>query len=248
MEQTADLLAGTMPLKLTAGPLLSATLGTAAADLRGLEPMMMDMATKPAFLHRLMTYLRDATLSAIDQVEASGLLSPNNIGPMTCSNPIGAMGKDNKLTCRNLWCMADSQEFDQVSPAMWEEFCLNYQKPIFERFGLVVYGCCEKLTHKIDGVLSIPNLRVFTCSAWTNLPTVQEKIGRDYCIMWRQKASDVVFPEDTKQIRKDLMAGAKQLQGFYYQIVLRELQTLAGHPNRLHEWTQYAKEAAERYS
>jgi len=30
--------------------------------------------------------------------------------------------------------------------------------------------------------------------------------------------------------------------------VLRELQTLAGHPDRLHEWTRFAKEAAEKYS
>ena len=131
---------------------------------------------------------------------------------------------------------------------MWEEFCLNYQKPIFERFGLVGYGCCKNLTQKIDGVRSIPNLRIFTCSAWTNLAVVKEKIGRDCCIMWRQKASDVVFPKDAEQIKKDLIDGARQLQGHYYQVVLRELETLAGHKNRLHEWTRYAKEAAERYS
>ena len=116
------------------------------------------------------------------------------------------------------------------------------------RFGLVGYGCCENLTHKINGVLSIPNLRIFVCSAWTDLTTVLEKTGRNYCTMWRQKASAVVFPDDTDEIKNDLMDGAKQLQGHYYQIVLRELQTLAGHPNRLHEWSQYAKEAAERYS
>lgn len=66
--------------------------------------------------------------------------------------------------------------------------------------------------------------------------------------MWRQKASDVVFPDDADVIRKNLMDGARQLRGHYYQIVLRELQTLAGHPQRLHEWVQYAKEAAERYA
>ena len=63
-----------------------------------------------------------------------------------------------------------------------------------------------------------------------------------------QKASDVVFPDDAKQIKHDLMAGARQLQGHHYQIVLRELETLAGYPRRLHEWTQSAKEAAQTYS
>jgi hypothetical protein len=66
--------------------------------------------------------------------------------------------------------------------------------------------------------------------------------------MWRQKASAVVFAADAAQIRKDLMAGAKQLQGHYYQIVLRELETLAGHRNRLCEWSRHAKEAAEKYA
>jgi hypothetical protein len=53
--------------------------------------------------------------------------------------------------------------------------------------------------------------------------------------MWRQKASDVVFPDGMATIHHDLQEGCKQLQGFNYQIVLRELQTLSGHPDRLHE-------------
>ena len=131
---------------------------------------------------------------------------------------------------------------------MWEEFYLNYQKPIFERFGLVGYGCCENLTHKIDGVLSIPNLRIFVCSAWTSLEAVQRAVGQEYVIMWRQKASDVVFPDDVETIRRDLEKGCKQLQGYHYQIVLRELQTLSGHPDRLHEWTRAAIEMAAKYA
>lgn len=242
-----DLLGDILPVRVTAGPMLDATLGNAAADLRGLEQMMMDMMAEPDLMHRLMGFLRDATLTALDQLESTGLTSPNNYGPMTCSDFIGE-DSDDEFMCKNLWCMANSQEFDQVSPAMWDEFCLQYQKPIFKRFGLVGYGCCENLTHKIDGVLSIPNLRIFVCSAWTDLGTVLEAVGRDYCIMWRQKASDVVFSDAPCKIKHDLMNGAKQLQGRAYQIVLRELETLSGHSNRLHEWTCYAKEAAEKYS
>ncbi|MBU4200780.1 MAG: hypothetical protein KKE37_05700 [Verrucomicrobia bacterium] len=248
LAQIAELLDGILPVKLCVGPLLGATLGTAAADLRGLEQMMLDMATEPALMHRLMAYLRDTVLSALDQVEAQNLLTADNVGAMTCSDPIGRPQPDGRLTARNLWCMANSQEFDQVSPVMWEEFCLNYQKPIFERFGLVGYGCCENLTHKINGVLSIPNLRIFTCSAWTDLKTVLERVGRNYCIMWRQKASEVVFPKESGTIRQDLLNGARQLQGCYYQIVLRELETLGGHPDRLHVWTRYAREAAEQFA
>jgi hypothetical protein len=58
----------------------------------------------------------------------------------------------------------------------------------------------------------------------------------------------VVFPDDVETIRRDLEQGCKQLQGFHYQIVLRELQTLSGHPRRLHEWTQAAVEMAHKYA
>ena len=183
----------------------------------------------------------------MDQIEATGLLTPNDVGPMTCSDPIGLPNKEGHYTCANLWCMANSQEFDQVSPAMWEEFLLAYQRPIFERFGLVGYGCCENLTHKIDGVLGIPNLRIFTCSAWTDLDKVIEKVGTRHCIMWRQKASAVVYA-DEQQLRDDLLDGTRRLQGHYYQVVLRELQTLAGNADRLHVWTRLGTEAAERYA
>jgi hypothetical protein len=82
---------------------------------------------------------------------------------------------------------------------------------------------------------------------WTSLEAVQEAVGQDYVIMWRQKASDVVFPDDVETIRRDLEQGCRQLQGFHYQIVLRELQTLSGHPDRLHVWTRTTIEMAAKY-
>ena len=148
----------------------------------------------------------------------------------------------------NMWAVPNSQESGAVSPTMWQEFCLEYQRPIMEQFGLTGYGCCEDLTHKIDGVLSLSNLRIFVCSAWTDLDLVIDRVGTDYVIMWRQKASDVVFPDDIETIRRDLEAGLKKLQGSHYQIVLRELQTLSGHPDRLHQWTAIAKELAAKYA
>ena len=68
----------------------------------------------------------------------------------------------------------------------------------------------------------------FRIVVWTSLKAVQEAVGQDVVIMWRQKASDVVFPDNMERISRDLAQGCKQLQGFHYQIVLRELQTLSG--------------------
>ena len=250
LERMEELLDDVIPVKLVCNPgydNLSATLGTAASELRGLEQLMMDTIIEPQLLHQLMAHVRDAKMRELDAWEASGLLVPNS-GPMLCSDPVGQQSVEGKLNLKNCWCTGNSQEFDQVSPEMWKEFLLEYQKPIFERFAHVCYGCCEDLTHKIDSVLSIPNLRIFVCSAWTSLDIVLDRIGTDYCIMWRQKASEVVFPDDTATIRRELEEGIKRLRGRRYQVVLRELQTLAGHPDRLHVWTDIAKEMTTKYS
>jgi hypothetical protein len=248
LSRLDDLLGDILPVRLACGMPVHSILCNMAADLRGLMQVMVDMADRPDLVHRLMSHLRDGVLSAMRQVEKTGLLTPNNTGPMTCSDPIGTKPANGKLTYKNLWHITNSQEFDQVSPAMWKAFLLDYQMPILEQFGLTGYGCCENLTHKMEDVLSIPNFRVFVCSAWTNLDKVVERIGTDYCIMWRQKASAVVFPHDAREVRRDLEEGMKKLKGCYYQVVLRELQTLAGHPDRLHVWTKHAKEMAAKYA
>lgn len=244
-----EILGDVVPVTVTCGGAfamggLSATLGYFVSDLLGLSEMMMLMAMDPDMVHQVTARVRDAVLDCLAVLEEGGVLTANNDAHMTCSDDFGPAPVDGRLTLRNLWCAANSQEYDQVSPEMWEEFCLNYQKTIFAKFGRIAYGCCENLTHKIDGVLSVPNLRVFVCSAWTDLDLVIDKVGADKTIMWRQKASDVVFPDDLAPIEKDLREGISKLKGCRYQIVLRELQTLMGHPDRLKDWTRLAKDIA----
>lgn len=48
--------------------------------------------------------------------------------------------------------------------------------------------------------------------------------------------------------RRDLEQGCRQLRGYHYQIVLRKLQALSGHPRRLHVWTRAAIEMAAKYA
>ena len=181
--------------------------------------------------------------------EATGLLTPGSHWPMLTSDPLGPAPADGKLTYANCWSLANSQEFDQVSPAMWKEFLLDYQMPILERFGLVGYGCCENLTKKIDGVLLDPE------PAHLRLQRLDEPRHGDRA--GRPQARDHVAAEGQRRRVPRRRGNAppptsttacSKLQGHHVQIVLRELQTLAGHPDRLHVWTRLAIEAAERYA
>ncbi len=246
LNATAEALGEALPVRLRCGGLLSATLGTAVADLLGMSEMMLLMAMAPEIVHQVTRHVADAVAAADRYLVEQGLLDRNNDGTMLCSDDFGPASGSGAPGLKNLWCAINSQEYDQVSPAMWREFCLAYQLPLLAAFGRAAYGCCENLTHKLDDVLAIPNLRIIVCSAWTSLDAVLTKASPEHVIMWRQKASDVVMPHTLDGIRRDLDEGTRRLKGRPHQIVLRELQTLAGHPDRLKEWTRLAIAAAER--
>ncbi len=246
-ETGRDILDGIMPVRMNPfGPYFSVgTICWGAAMLRGLEPLMLDMIDAPELVHRLMQTMTDGVMNQLDCLETSGLVFPNINSAMLLSDPL----RDNPAgpyTLQDCWIHGNSQEFDQVGPAMFEEFLLNYQKSIFSRFGAVCYGCCENLTRKLDMVLAIPNLRLLSCSAWTDLPLLVQKAGERCCIMWRHKASDVVCSSDTAALSRQIFEQAEILKGCSYQVILRELQTLMGHDDRLREWTLISKEAVSR--
>ena len=243
-----ELLGDVMEVHLTCGVPLGAGLGGMAASLRGLEQLMYDMADRPDLVHRLMKHLEEGVLRAQNAVAGTGLLTLNNNGPTYCSDAPHGDARPGNVSLGDLWHGTESQEFQEVSPAMWEEFLLSYQIPILSQFWLTSYGCCENLTHKIDGLLRIPNLRIFVCSAWTDLEKVVDAVGDRYTIMWRQKATDVVFADDVKPIRQYLEEGMRIAQGCSVQIVLRELQTLNGKPERLAHWARIAKEVAAKFA
>jgi hypothetical protein len=242
-----ELLGDAMEVRLTFSLPIHPGLGGIAAELRGLDQLMYDMADNPELVHRLMRHLQEGILRAYKVYEESGMLTLNNTGAMYCSDPPREDAKLGNIMLNDLWGHTESQEFQEVSPAMWEEFLLSYQIPIMSKFWLTSYGCCEDLTRKINGILSIPNLRIFVSSAWTDLAKVAEVIGNRYTIMWRQKATDVVF-NDLDSIRKHLEEGMKIVKNCRVQIVLRELQTLNGKPNRLKEWASIAKEITAKYA
>jgi hypothetical protein len=213
-----------------------------ATMLCGVQELLEAMMDRPQWVHRLMATLRDGHLGVMTQFEEMGILTLNNDGLMACDDLPQPDFDGPHVRLRDLWGRGESQEFQGVGPKQYEEFLLEYQRPILERSGLTFYGCCEDLTRKIDLVLSIPNLRKFICSPWTDLEKMVAAVGDRYCIEWRQKATDVAFAPDLSPIREHLERGLRIAQGTPIQIVLQELETVDGNPQRLKDWAAAAKE------
>lgn len=249
MESMQDLLGDFLPPKEICGvPGPGAWLHGWATELRGVEQLLVDLWDRPEWVHRLMRTLQKGFLDLMDEFEKAGVLTLNNTGTYSCDDLPSPGFDPAHVRLKDQWGRGESQEFHGVSPEQYDEFLLQYQKPILARYGITYYGCCEDLTAKIPLVLSIPNLRKFVCSAWTDLGKLTAAVGDRYAIEWRQSATNVVHADDLTAVRRHLERGLTQARSCRIGVVLQELETVNHNRRRLPEWAALAKDVAARCS
>lgn len=248
LNRYAEYLGDALPVRVHCPLALFPGVARNASDLIGLDNLLINMALEPEFIHRLMAFVRDSVLQCIEQMEAMGVFTENNDEEIHFSESLKTSPPEVPVKASDLWLRTESQQFQNVSPAMWREFCLEYQKPIMSRFRYVSYGCCEDLTDRIDDVLAIPNLRIFVKSPWTDWRKTIEKCGDRYSIVWRQLATEVLSSDTLEAVAEKIAEGLRASRGCHRAIVLQELITANGHPERFHEWVKVARDASERFS
>src|SRR3990172_2450522 len=117
---------------------------------------------------------------------------------------------------------------------MHEEFLLRYQLPILRQFGLVAYGCCEDLTHKIGMLRQIPNLRRIAVSPFANVAACAEQIGPDYVVSYRPSPSEMVgYGFDPQKVREVVRRDLAACRGCHVDITLKDVETVQNDPNRV---------------
>lgn len=223
----------------------SGDISTALGHLRGIEHFMLDMSDNPAWLHRLVKFLSDGVLKAQTEAEAAGdwgLCAHQNQAMPYAEELDDPAANRNGIARNRLWAFMAAQEFTGVSPAMHEEFLLQYQLPILRQFGLAAYGCCEDLTRKIGMLRKIPNLRRIAVSPFADVARCAEQIGRDYVLSYRPSPSDMVGygfnPERVRAIlRRDLTA----CRDCCVDITLKDVETVNGDPDRVRRWVAVAR-------
>lgn len=253
LERIAEAIGDIIPLDVTRWPRFSnfqGDISTELANLRGLEQVMMDMVCEPGRLHELLALMRDAVMASQDAAEAAGHYSSTTqknqsevyAAGTTPPRPNGGPAKR-----ANLWCHCAAQEFTGVSPAMHDEFLLQYQLPIIRKWGLVTYGCCEDLTRKIDMLRQIPNLRMIAVTPRADVASCAEQIGADYVISWRPNPTDMVCSRfDEAQVRRIVGEALAACRGQFLTIHLKDIETVEGEPGRLARWSRIVKEEIDR--
>lgn len=219
--------------------------------LTGIEEILMDLYTRPEYVHKLIGHLTDTYIHRLDQIEALNLLSLNNDntyhgGGYNYSDELPKEGfnPDKVRTC-DMWGRAMAQIFSSVSPAMHEEFALQYENRYLSRFGLNYYGCCEPLHKKIDILRKIPNLRKISMSPWIDVDEAVENMGNDFVFSYKPNPAVLTGDNwDADTARKELINVMQKGKNCTIEFIMKDISTVNHEPQRLWEWAKIAHEVA----
>jgi hypothetical protein len=252
MEKAAWLFEGIMPLR-EEGVDPYVGIWDTIAEWMSVEGALYGLIDEPDMMHGMAKKIADGHMSMLDQLEEQGLLCHSQAlihctGAFTDELPALFFNRQKPRT-KDIWMFGLAQMFATVSPAMFEEYEIDYMKPIFERFGLVYYGCCDPLDGKMNEVKKIKGLRKVSMSPWAKRERGAEEIGKDYVFSCKPNPAYLATTKfDEELVRKDLTE-IKEIcrkNGCPLEFILKDLSTVNNEPSRLWRWAEIAMEVAKK--
>lgn len=252
LELVHEIFDGILPVKLR-GHQIYYQPWDLIARFRGIENCLMDMMDNPDLIHKIIKKFNDVYAARFNQMEAQGLLDyryPSMNCTPTYTHELPAPDHDgNTVRFKDVWWCGTAQLFVSASPAMNDEFNLQYLKPFMEKCGMSYYGCCEPLDRVIPYLKQIKNLRKIGASPWTNLRSQAEQMGGDYVLSRKPNpalVSAVINPAAVKkEITETIEICRENKTPFEY--VLKDISTVNNRVDNLVEWTKIVTDIINQY-
>lgn len=222
------------------------------AQICGVDNLLIDLIDRPELMHALASKLTDIFLDMMRQFEALNLLN-DDAYEMNCASSLNhVLHPDPRhVTLDQVWGRGLAQILSSVSPAMHDEFDIQYMKRAMEPFGLVYYGCCEALDRKIDILRQIPHLRKISISPWADIDVAADAIAGDYVIASKPNPAFVAVDTlDEAAVRGEIrrIVEACRRNQTNCDIILKDITTVHNRPQNLWRWQEIALEEACRYA
>lgn len=251
MEMAQELLGGIVPVKLRGTEIYYAPWDQ-IARMRGVEQILFDMVDEPELLHAIIKSYTEDQLGILLQFEEQNLLEPY-LQQLHCTpaytHQLPAQDFNGHARLKDVWFRSMAQMFSSVSPAMHEEFELQYMRPLMARCGMVYYGCCEPLDNKLDMLMSIPNMRKLGVSPWANQEVCGEKMGGKYVFARKPNPAFVAGDFSEETVRKEAEETIKIClkYGCPYEMVLKDISTVGYKPENLFKWNKVVQETIDSF-
>lgn len=252
LEEASEVFHGVAPVKSSGG--LQFHLGLwdyLTMFMGGVENVYYDLVDQPELLHASMDRMTNSVLAGIKQVNDLQI-SDDTINTCHCSyiytdELLPSSGEGKGPLTKNSWAFGLAQLFSSVSPGVTEEFEIPYITKMAQHFGMIYYGCCDRLDDRLEMVKRIPNVKKVSCSPWSNRHAFAEKIGPDLVMSSKPNPAFLAAKSvDFELIRKDLRETVKAAKdnNVNLEFILKDISTVQYQPERLEQWAQIAMEVA----
>ena len=171
--------------------------------------------------------------------------------PPACARELPAPDYDGRVRLKDVWGRCSAQIFSAVSPAMHDEFDLEYNQEVFGGCGLLYYGCCEPLDIKVDILRKrFTNLRKISITPWADPEVAARKIGSDFVLAAKPNPAFVNSPTfDPAPVEKEMVRYLEPIKryGTTTEFVLKDISTIAKNPANLTKWAETVNRVIDRY-
>ena len=220
----------------------------------GVENCLVDLYDDPDYAHLLISKFTDNHIAVMKQYEALNILDTDPLylhctPAATYDLPVLDMDKDD-IRLEHIWARAMAQIFACVSPEMHDEFDLQYTQKLFDLCGSSYYGCCEPLHNKIDKLRRFKNLRRISITAWADVDSAAEQIGKDFVLSYKPNpafVADQTFDPAPVEAEITKVMEACKRNETPCEFILKDISTTANNYTNLTQWVNTVNAVIDRY-
>ena len=252
-EQVEDVFGDILPVRMVMGS-LPGMMTNPLVHLMGMEAYYMAMYDCPDAVQMAMEMATRVYEQYYDFLEKEQLLLPTNgLSPVdqesfafTDELPADAVTRTTQC-----WGYLESQETTAVSAKTFGEFVFPYQQRLVDRFGLLSYGCCERVDAIWPDYLSTwRKLRKLSVSPFNDEPRIGEYLRGSRVVYYCKPRAEFVTcdgPLDDESITAYFKGVCEAASGCLFEVAQREVGTIYGDCERGRHYVRLAKEAVDRY-
>ena len=252
-EVAADVFSGLMEIEIV-GASFQYNIWDQISCYRGVENLLMDLAVRPEFMHRMAERFKEIAAAIFRQYLELDLLHTNPVllhCTPACSRELPAADYAGVPRSADVWGRCSAQIFSAVSPEMHDEFDLEYNQELFGACGLLYYGCCEPLDTKVDILRKrFENLRKISITPWADPEIAARSMGGDFVMAAKPNPAFVCGrsfdPAPVEQEIRRFLDPCKRY-GTTCEFVLKDVSSIANRPENLTCWAQTVSGVIDQY-
>ncbi|MBI3972121.1 MAG: hypothetical protein HY332_12590 [Chloroflexi bacterium] len=225
--------------------------------LRGMERLLMDVIDQPEAVHAMMELVTTAMVNHHRLREERGwintLVDPGGRYHAGDFMRVNASYLADDLAerpprLRDEWAYVSAQSAAGLGPAMFEEFVHQYNVRLAAPYtdGTVYYHGCERLDHKFDSLITLPNLRRLHVSPWSSVAMARAKTEGRVVLEVHSHPGKVLFGLSRDEMRQEIEALVAAAEGVPIDLNLSDIHSVDGRPETLRLWAQIAQDVAAR--